>query len=462
MQKFCVLTSKLFFCCSVSAKQRTTKTPKGYVPINWKSFEPFCEANSEVELFGFRLGREGNCQDFYVNNGEELDSWLNSFRTVSILSGIDDDYCIETELGRGSYGTIYSAISKDTGELVALKRIAKATLRRSSHGARLLENEIAYMRRLDHPNIIRLLRVYEEAHAVYLVVEHMLGGDMFTRVTEADLRDEKYSAMLASKLLSALEHMHSRNIVHRDLKLENIMMTSLAEMSDVKVIDFGLAADMESTDMQSYCGSPGYIAPEILGRLPYDHKADMFSLGIILFTTLTGCSPFFHFDVEETLLKNAACQIEYDLRVWDHFSGDAKEFVQALLQIDPSARLSAGEAMKHRWIQRHTQGDFELREPRQSKRSKPRIILGLVEAVEFPRTAYERCPRAELSPTIELSGGLLTTGQRFLGGAQHTQPSSPGGSFLGQASPLDGESKSPLSAGSNRRKITWSYLHAEK
>jgi serine/threonine protein kinase len=129
-------------------------------------------------------------------------------------------------------------------------------------------------------------------------------------------------------MLEALDYMHKNDVVHRDLKPENIMLASKDNDYDIKIIDFGLAAFKKPGELlKQRCGSPGYIAPELLSDLGYEHNADIFSAGVILYYLLTGSPAFRGYTIDEILFKNEYCEVEYPPRYWANISDKAKDLV---------------------------------------------------------------------------------------------------------------------------------------
>ena len=140
------------------------------------------------------------------------------------------------------------------------------------------------MRGLDHESIIKLYEVYESPQHIYLVLELLKGGELFNKITKKSQYSEKSACALIKKLLSALNYLHSKGIMHRDLKLENLILKQEDNDIDVKIVDFGLAAIINTTDwLFKRCGTPGYVAPEVLADEKYDQKVDVFSAGVILY-----------------------------------------------------------------------------------------------------------------------------------------------------------------------------------
>ena len=144
-------------------------------------------------------------------------------------------------------------------------------------------NEIILMKILDHPNIIKLYEVYEGEYHIYLVMELLKGGELFDRIVKKGINKEKDACIIIVRLLSALEYLHELGIMHRDIKPENLILKDEKDF-EIKLADFGLAEFVTKTDLLfRRCGTPGYVAPEILADKPYDTKVDVFSAGVILY-----------------------------------------------------------------------------------------------------------------------------------------------------------------------------------
>jgi serine/threonine protein kinase len=308
-----------------------------------------------MDLFRFRIRSGDVTQDFFVSTSDELECWVSSFRRLSILNEVRQDYDFIKKLGEGSYASVYKAIDNETGQVVAVKQIAKEKISKGSHRVKVLVNEISCMRRLDHPNILKLERVYENNDFVYLVLEVAEGGDLFEKLSLQQTFNETTCAVLARNLLRPLAYMHEHEVMHRDLKLENILITSDEDETHIKIADFGFACKMTPEDMSMYCGTPGYFAPEVIHKQPYGASADVFSVGVILYILLTGKAPFYEKTDELTFAKNLEGIINFETQDWEHISNDALDFVRLLTAQHADARPSASEALSHIWIQRHNQ-----------------------------------------------------------------------------------------------------------
>jgi len=152
-------------------------------------------------------------------------------------------------------------------------------------------------------------------------------------------------------MLGALDFMHQHKVVHRDLKPENLILASKKNDFDLRIADFGLASFVEDGELLKLrCGSPGYVAPEILEDLGYAESSDIFGAGVILYVLLTGRPVFRGYNLNEILLKNKRCEVEYPAKYWSKISEKAKDLVSKMLAKDPKERISTTDALKHSWF----------------------------------------------------------------------------------------------------------------
>jgi len=211
--------------------------------------------------------------------------------------------------------------------------------------------EIQILRKIKHQNVIKLFEVYEDETHVHLVMEYLMGGELFNHIKNAGTFNEGDAIKIMKSLLSALAHIHQMGIIHRDLKPENLIMANKYNMSRIKIADFGLATIMVKGQKETLrCGSPGYVAPEILNNCEYDTKVDIFSAGVILYTLLSGLSPFYGISYQEILSKNRKCLIEYPEQHWSFVSDMSKDLLHKMVEIDPVKRYSADQCLDHYWL----------------------------------------------------------------------------------------------------------------
>ena len=312
---------------------------ESYISLSFALFEPFTETSSLGEMFGFNL----SSNIFYTDNKTDLDVIINHLKSSCILTHIEEELILIKEIGRGSTSIVYLAQNWERTESFAVKCISKNSLKKTN-ALKNLQNEISIMRKIKFPSLAQLHRVYEDEEQVYLVMEYLPHGNMLKRVLDKEAMNEEKCARFMKNLLETLNYLHSNNIVHRDLKLENILMTDDSTM-EFKIIDFGLAYNSNSFEKRK-CGSPGYVAPEMLRDEEYDSKIDVFSAGVILYILLHGEHPFEAGDTSKILTKNLECKFKVNKK----FSTQAAEFIRTAMDPFPEQRPSALQLLEHPWL----------------------------------------------------------------------------------------------------------------
>jgi len=266
---------------------------------------------------------------------------------------ITDYYEIKEKLGSGSFATVRKAISKETKEVVAVKIIKKKRL--STKELKSIEREIDIMIKLKHRNVVTLLDVFDSPKQIYLVMELCVGGELFDKVVEAGNYSEHLASKAIKQVCRGIKYLHANGIIHRDLKPENLLYYDNSSEGLLKITDFGLATHLDDPNdlMRTTCGTLHYVAPEVLLGHPYGKEVDLWSLGVILFVLLSGYLPFYADQKKQTYkLIVTGDYGGFDDPVWDGISRDAKDLVKKLLDINPKARITLDEVMKHPWIAR--------------------------------------------------------------------------------------------------------------
>nr|CAH0108293.1 unnamed protein product [Daphnia galeata] len=261
---------------------------------------------------------------------------------------LEDRYELKDLLGTGAFSQVRLAESKtEAGKLFAVKIIDKTALKGKEDS---LENEIKVLRRLKHPNIVQLLETYEDKSKVYLVMELVTGGELFDRIVEKGSYTEKDAADLMRQVLEAVDYMHEQGVVHRDLKPENLLYYCPDEDSKIMISDFGLSKMEDSGIMATACGTPGYVAPEVLAQKPYGKAVDVWSIGVISYILLCGYPPFYDESDANLFAQILKGEFEFDSPYWDEISDSAKDFIRRLMCVDVNKRFTCREALQHPWI----------------------------------------------------------------------------------------------------------------
>ena len=223
---------------------------------------------------------------------EESDKWAKALKDAIGYSNLSDYYELGAPLGRGKFGVVRLATHKQTGTKVAVKAIKKAKL--TIEDLDLAKREIEILKLCQHPHIIQLFDSFENPEYIYIVIELLRGGDLYEYLDKRNFKvSENRAREIIHSLTTALYYLHSYGIVHRDIKLDNILMTDDSDQSKAKLVDFGLS---KMIGPKESCTEPfgtfGYAAPEVLRGKPYDKAIDIWSLGVVLYILLTGRAPF--------------------------------------------------------------------------------------------------------------------------------------------------------------------------
>jgi len=260
-----------------------------------------------------------------------------------------EQYKIGRALGEGAFSVVREAAKRGTDEIYAVKVITKSKLSIEDENA--LKDEISILASLKHENIIYLVNHFNESTFYYLVTEMMKGGELFDRIVAKTYYNEKEARDVCKILFEAISYCHSVKVAHRDLKPENLLLMSKTDDLKIKIADFGFAKKVTSEEcLLTQCGTPGYVAPEILRGVPYGQKSDMWSLGVIAYILIGGYPPFIEQNQRELFRKIKRGSYEFHVEYWGQISREAKDLISALLTVDPKRRLSAKKALEDPWI----------------------------------------------------------------------------------------------------------------
>jgi len=260
---------------------------------------------------------------------------------------LEDFYLVDKKvIGEGSYGSVQKGQVKDTGHWRAIKAVNKSLVKNSEQ----FREEMAIMKLLDHPNIVRLYETFEDQRFVYLVMELCTGGELFDSIVAQGKFTEQIAALHVQQMMRAVNYMHQNYIMHRDLKPENWLLASEDPKSELKLIDFGLSKRFSPGEFASTkAGTPYYVAPEVLeGR--YAEQSDIWSVGVIMYILLCGSPPFSGNDTVAVLDAVKRARPQFNKKEWKTISTEAKALLKALLVREPSQRMTAAGALQHEWM----------------------------------------------------------------------------------------------------------------
>ncbi|XP_065083093.1 serine/threonine-protein kinase BRSK2 [Ochlerotatus camptorhynchus] len=265
-------------------------------------------------------------------------------------------YRLERTLGKGQTGLVKLGVHCVTAKKVAIKIINREKL--SESVLMKVEREIAIMKLIDHPHVLGLTDVYENRKYLYLVLEHVSGGELFDYLVKKGRLTPKEARKFFRQIISALDFCHSHSICHRDLKPENLL---LDDKNNIKIADFGMASLQPAGSMlETSCGSPHYACPEVIRGEKYDgRRADVWSCGVILYALLVGALPF-----DDDNLRQLLEKVKRGVFHIPHFvPPDCQSLLKGMIEVNPEKRLTLSEINKHPWVTAGGKGELELELP---------------------------------------------------------------------------------------------------
>uniref|UniRef100_A0A8C8E0D6 Protein kinase D4 n=1 Tax=Oryzias sinensis TaxID=183150 RepID=A0A8C8E0D6_9TELE len=333
---FELLTASLVFCVQA-----------GVEAASWES--AICQALMPMQ------NSKGRAEQEQQGKSTEIKHLKKSLLTFDVFQDISSVYQIFTNevLGSGQFGVVYKGTHRKSGRAVAIKVIDK--IRFPTKVERQLRNEVAILQKLSHPGIVLLEGMFETAEHVFVVMEK-LHGDMLEMIlsSEKGRLPERITRFLVMQILEALRYLHLKHVAHCDLKPENVLLASADPFPQVKLCDFGFARIIgEKSFRRSVVGTPAYLAPEVISSNGYNRSLDMWSVGVIVYVSLSGTFPFNEDEDIRQQITNAAFM--YPRQPWSSISLEAVSLINNLLQVSVKRRFTVGKALGHSWLQ-----DFQL------------------------------------------------------------------------------------------------------
>ena len=307
--------------------------------LRWVTLKPFEERTNGSLRFGFSLFSKSFQQDFYVKSQEDLNQWLDCLEQICILRDITEDFTLIRQIGSGGQSDVYLSISLTTGKEVAMKHFDKRRFINHPKGLAALANEIDILRRISHPRVMKLYRVYEDDQAVYLVTELIPGRTLLRSLNIEGTFLPSEAKQFVQNMLDLFTYFTAEGILHRDVKPENIMIPDSATRGDFKLIDFGFATNWTGTDIKESCGSPGYMAPELMSEHSHGQSVDIYSAGMVFYVLIAGYSPFYATSRSEVLRLNAENSITFGDK-WKVVDIAYIELIESMTATDPRQRKS--------------------------------------------------------------------------------------------------------------------------
>ncbi|XP_062818970.1 MAP/microtubule affinity-regulating kinase 4 isoform X2 [Anolis carolinensis] len=356
------------------------------------------------------------------------------------------NYRLLKTIGKGNFAKVKLARHILTGREVAIKIIDKTQLNPTS--LQKLFREVRIMKGLNHPNIVKLFEVIETEKTLYLVMEYASAGEVFDYLVSHGRMKEKEARAKFRQIVSAVHYCHQKNIVHRDLKAENLLLDADA---NIKIADFGFSNEFTlGSKLDTFCGSPPYAAPELFQGKKYDGpEVDIWSLGVILYTLVSGSLPFDGQNLKE--LRERVLRGKY--RVPFYMSTDCENILRRFLVLNPAKRCTLEQIMKDKWINIGYEGD-ELKpykEPEEDFADAKRIevMVGMGYTREEIKEALTNQKYNEVTATYLLLG---RKNEQVEGGESRTGSSLSLARVRAPSEASNGTSKSSSSSSSSHSK----------
>ena len=266
---------------------------------------------------------------------------------VKTTGSVYDFYDILEEIGTGAFGVVHRCRERKTGQIFAAKFIPVSQQLEKE----LIRKEIDIMNQLHHPKLINLHDAFEDDDEMVLIYEFLSGGELFERITaDGYTMSEAEVINYMRQICEAIKHMHEKNIIHLDVKPENIMCLT-RNSTIVKLIDFGLATKLDPNELVKIStGTAEFAAPEIVEREPVGFYTDMWAVGVLAYVLLSGLSPFAGENDIETLKNVKACDWDFDEQAFSSVSEEGKDFIRRLLTKNKEKRMTAHECLLHPWL----------------------------------------------------------------------------------------------------------------
>ncbi|XP_068140438.1 serine/threonine-protein kinase GA29083 isoform X1 [Drosophila tropicalis] len=330
------------------------KGPKPKMPVKSKKIYPPEPATNAASAETASMAASD------PNGGEDCEE-ASLLMTTDLVAdnmptAIIDNYSLGQIIGDGNFAIVLKIKEIATGEPFALKIIDKSKCKGKEH---YIDAEVRVMKKLRHPHIISLIMDVDQQTNMYLVLEYVSGGDLFDAITQVTRFSESQSRVMIRHLGSAMSYLHSMGIVHRDIKPENLLVEidDAGNVIQLKLADFGLACEV-TEPLYAVCGTPTYVAPEILLEVGYGLKIDVWAAGIILYILLCGFPPFVAPDNQQEPLFDAIISGVYEFPdpYWSDIGDGVRDLIANMLQSDPDVRFTSEDILDHYW----TMGNEEL------------------------------------------------------------------------------------------------------
>lgn len=255
----------------------------------------------------------------------------------------------DKEIGSGLTAKVYEGLRRKDNLTTAIKIIFRNKI--TDKTTESFANEISALKKLNHPNIVKLYDIFEDRSHYYVAMEYISGGELFDRISAKTAYSESDAKNICLTILAAIKHCHDNDIVHCDIKPENLMMLNSYDDAAIKLVDFGFSSVAKGLSLHKVHGTFNYMAPEIWNNEYYGKAVDMWAFGVVLYTLLGGYNPFHHDNKRKLMQLIVSSNFEFHDVYWNHVSDEAKSYIKSLLSVNVDQRLTVDQALEHQWLQ---------------------------------------------------------------------------------------------------------------
>lgn len=288
---------------------------------------------------------------FQLATPAETHRWLDALRTAA-LCNIADFYKLGNTIGTGSFGTVCEAVDLATNARRAVKIVHRTSNQKERE---FVHREMSVLLTISHPNIVRTFDIFDERHRILVVMAFVPGGDLFDYVVQRPMLQERDVKHAIWQVMHGIAYLHDRNIVHRDIKLENVLVAQTTPLR-LQLTDFGFANFIDPSskaparDLNSLVGTSSYMAPEVIDGRGHGKPVDIFAAGVVMFRLCSGQMPFRAISLCESYELALAERANFASRAWQAVSKEARQLCRSLLYADPAKRPSALDVLAHEWF----------------------------------------------------------------------------------------------------------------
>lgn len=293
---------------------------------------------------------------------------------------------------------VKAATHKVTQEVVAIKILDK--YEEDDEQTLKFRQEIKIISGLIHENIVQFYRLEEDEENFYVIMELVGGGELFDYIIDNGVVKESDTVCVIAQVCKAIEYMHSMGIIHRDLKPENLLFKD-SDHRVVKIADFGESKSFKDGQLNTYCGTPDYMAPEIIRGELYGSEVDIWSIGVISYVMLAGFPPFDGENDIEVFTSILSVRYDFPSPEWNKISSTAKNFIQSILLQNPKQRLTASECLSHPWIMENVPLELRSNAVEKSGVNEHKLTRLKSEKIDSPSFMDMKRPKAQLKEIIE-------------------------------------------------------------